>query len=175
MERLTTRDDKGVAFWADKRCAGGGYRMTENAQDLKRLDRLAAYEDTGLEPGEVKEHEATYIETMTRTYGPFHQKISQWLQAEKDGWLVVLPCKVGDTAYRVIRRKDGHGHIANATVSCLHMGDTARNRRYKKGKEYIVLKVDGNFCAHVDREQIGKTVFLTREEAEAALKKREED
>lgn len=154
--------------------------MTEDAQDLKRLDRLAAYEDTGLEPEDIdtlqkrEQGLAELLVNISCGCAVPYTRLAELAQAEKDGRLVVLPCKVGDTAYRVIRRKDGHGHIANATVSCLHMGDTARNRRYKKGKEYIVLKVDGNFCAHVDREQIGKTVFLTREEAEAALKKREE-
>ena len=55
-------------------------------------ERLKEYEETGLEPEEIKEHEAAYNECLTRTYGPFKQRISQWLQAEQDGLLVVLPC-----------------------------------------------------------------------------------
>lgn len=138
---------------------------------------LKAYRDTGLEPEEImnfveKWKQAVELAGLCKQNDV--DRLKELLQAEKDGRLVELPCKVGDTAYRVIRRKDGGGHIASATVSGLHMGDTERNRRYKKEKEYIVLKVEGNFCAHVDRGQIGKTVFLTREEAEAALKKREE-
>ena len=90
MERLTKRVD-GIAVlesWAiDK----------DPVSIIQRLcNRLAAYEDTGLEPEEIKNHEAAYNECLTRTYGPFKQKISQWLQAEYEGRLVVLPCKVGD-------------------------------------------------------------------------------
>ena len=54
-------------------------------------ERLKEYEDSGLEPEEIKKHEAAYNECLTRTYGPFKQKISQWLQAEQDGRLVELP------------------------------------------------------------------------------------
>ena len=60
-------------------------------------ERLKEYEDTGLEPEEIKKHEAAYNECLTRTYGPFKQKISQWLQAEQDGRLVVLPFQQGKT------------------------------------------------------------------------------
>ena len=66
---------------------------------IDAANRLAAYEDTGLEPEEIKKHEAAYNECLTRTYGPFKQKISQWLQAEKDGKLVVIPWAAGDVIY----------------------------------------------------------------------------
>ena len=96
-------------------------------------------------------------------------RLAEYEDAEEQGLLVRLPCKVGDTVYRVIRGKKGRGHIAPATVSGLHLGDTTRNRRYQKEYEYLVLRVDGGFCAHVNKKDIGKTVFLTREEAEKAL------
>lgn len=91
--------------------------------------RLAAYEDTGLEPEEIMEHETAYIEIMTRTYGPLHQKIGQWLQDEKDGRLVVLPCKVGDRVF--VRTEDGGIYTARVqgisisatgTDTILHFG-----------------------------------------------------
>ena len=44
--------------------------------------RLAAYEDTGLEPEEIRGMMTDWI---------------VWKQAEAEGRLVVLPCKVGDT------------------------------------------------------------------------------
>lgn len=96
-------------------------------------------------------------------------RLAEYEDAEEQGLLVRLPCKLGDTVYRVIRGKKGRGHIAPATVSGLHLGDTTRNRRYQKEYEYLVLRVDGGFCAHVNKKDIGKTVFLTREEAEKAL------
>lgn len=141
------------------------------------IQRLAEYEGTGLEPDEIDMLQSNkLLDDQERrllfayeSIGPIDH-LRELVQAEADKRLVVLPCKVGDAVYRVIRSKDGGGHIAPATVSALHLGDTKRNRRYKKDNEYIVLSVDGLFFAHVDIKKIGKTVFLTREEAEAALK-----
>ena len=121
--------------------------------------KLSRYEATGLEPEEVEEHEAAYIEIMTRTYGPLHQKIGQWMQAEKDGRLVVLPCKKGDTLWSFYNYPaSGICKITVTAVSTLD-GITVINTH-----NYGVLPA----------KDIGDTIFLTREEAEAALKKREE-
>ena len=97
-------------------------------------------------------------------------RLAEYEDAEEQGLLVWLPCKVGDWVYRVIRLKNGSGHVAPAIVGGLHLADTTRNRRYQKEYEYIVLKgVFGGFIAHVNKKEFGKTVFLTREEAEKAL------
>lgn len=118
-------------------------------------ESLAAYEDTGLTPKEINEHEAAYIEMMTRTYGPFHQKIDQWLQAEQDGRLAVLPCKVGDIVYDIL---DGTPY-ATRVVSFSYFGDRWACR---------------TVSSYPNLEQFGTRIFLTREEAEAALTKRKE-
>lgn len=151
-------------------------------------NRLAEYENTGLEPKEIQEavdlfkdwkdaddipkELKSWVERCTwhvRECWRLSRELDEYKKAETEGRLVVLPCKIGDTVYRVIRGKNGHGHISPATVSGLHLGDTTRNRRYRKEYEYVVLKVDGVFCAHVNKKDFGKTVFLTREEAEKAL------
>ena len=108
------------------------------------VKRLGHYEDTGLEPEEIKKHEAAYNECLTRTYGPFKQKISQWLQAEQDGRLVVLPCKVGDTVYQI-----------------------DAERVYESEVKWIIFDCDD---IAFDERAIGGSIFLTREEAEAELK-----
>lgn len=96
MERLTDkREADAQRREYEKRLENGYPRNIPEERYLK----LAAYEDTGRTPEEVKEHEAAYIEIMTRTYGPLRQKISQWLKAEKDGRLVVTPCKEGDPVW----------------------------------------------------------------------------
>lgn len=100
-----------------------------------------------------------------------YASLAAYEEADVSGRLIILPCKVGDTVYRLIKTKDGSAHIAPATVNGIHLGDTERNYRYKNKNEYIVLRVDGNYCAHIDVKEFGKTVFLTREEAE---KKRNE-
>ena len=67
---------------------------------------------------------------------------------------VVLPCKVGDTVYRLLWSQGGkkrwNFHIAEQRVKNLHD---------------IVDCIEG----------LNKTVFLTREEAEKALEGREDD
>lgn len=137
--------------------------MTTDIHMQVVLDRLAAYEDTGLEPEEIKEHEEAYIEIMTRTYGPLHQKIGKWLQAEKDGRLVVLPCNVGDTVYEANKR----GFVSTYKVISVHISDCS----VLVGWELI----DGIYSSlnGFEVSALGKTVFLTRAEAEAALKKEE--
>lgn len=56
MKRLTVRDNKGTAYWVDRKgCCFGGYRTPKNMDDQKRLERLAAYEDTGWTPEKIQE------------------------------------------------------------------------------------------------------------------------
>lgn len=123
---------------------------------IDAANRLAAYEDTDLEPEEIKKHEAAYNECLTRTYGPFKQKISQWLQAEQDGRLVVLPCKVGDSVY---------------------IPDLDKKIPVKVRVQGISISVSGRTILHFGGYPVecawgdgcGKDWFLTREEAETAL------
>lgn len=91
MERLTYRLNDQFDNPTDSIILKPYLRYEDPETRKKILNRLAAYEDTGLEPEEIKKHEAAYNECLTRTYGPFKQKISQWLQAEQDGRLVELP------------------------------------------------------------------------------------
>lgn len=57
----------------------------------KVWERLAAYEDTRLEPEEIT--------AMRHTLDEYHKLADPLLRAQADGRLVVLPCKVGDTVY----------------------------------------------------------------------------
>lgn len=146
MERLTT---PGYCYYDDEFMDSGV---------AKYFNRLAAYEDTGLEPEEIKVHEAAYNECLTRKYGPFKKKISQWLQAEQDGLLVVLPCKVGAPVYTTHWWKD-------VKEKCT---DSHGKPFYRMMSKKIIKKERFDpFGPHY--EWLGKTVFLTREEAEAAL------
>lgn len=155
MERLTKRDIDGCLIhpWSFNRISGS-YDIWDEDLLAKQIDRLAAYEDTGLEPEEIKEHEAAYIEIMTRTYGPLHQKIGQWLQAEQAGLLVVLPCKVGATVYGHSKAEVFEYKVAVISLATYNWYLRCQNHN----SDFWVTDAD-----------IGKTVFLTREEAEAAL------
>lgn len=56
-------------------------------------DRLAAYEDTRLEPEEIT--------AMQRTLDEYHKVADPLLRAQADGQLVVLPCQVGTATYYI--------------------------------------------------------------------------
>lgn len=78
---------------------------------------------------------------------------------------VELPCKVGDTVY-VVENIAGEKKIIQDSVETIGIG------YYAEGIEiyqFDGIKTDGYFS------DFGKTVFLTKEAAEQALKEREED
>ena len=156
MERLTMRNENGVAFWVDQRCCGGGYRMTEDQADQKRLDRLAAYEDTGLAPEEVTALQASNQELK--------KEALPLLQAKVQDRLVILPpIKIGDIAFFIIKNR-----IFEAKVY------------YMRWEHHRSFGIRGDIsaecmgtCVGAPLFDFGKSVFLTREEAEAALKEQE--
>jgi len=120
---------------------------------------LAAYEDTERTPEEIDmDHEAAeQLRHLCRNCDI--DRLEELAEADKDGRLVVLPCKVGDTLFRVFA-----GEILEHKVG---------NMRY--------LAIQGRwdietypFCPYVE-SSIGKTIFLTREEAEAALEAMKDD
>lgn len=76
---------------------------------------------------------------------------------------VELPCKVGDKVY-VIEDIAGEAKIIQDVVETIGIGYYADGINIY---QFDGIKTDGYF------EDFGKTVFLTREEAEQALKERE--
>lgn len=119
--------------------------------------RLMQYEDTGLSPQACAE--ARESGKVLSSCGISFRRFAELLTAERDGRLVVLPCKVGDKLYRVF-----DGNISEHEVQ--NMKYFARQRRL--GIDMTPFFPDaGRF--------IGKTVFLTREEAEKALEAKSND
>lgn len=76
-----------------------------------RMDRedLRAYKATGLTPEEVErsklEIEAGCVKAIARTYGIDINRLRKLAEADRDGRVVVPPCKAGDTVYEVTSRK----------------------------------------------------------------------
>ena len=92
-------------FMCKEVCIKQGDDGCTNCPIKKAFDRLAAYEDTGLEPGEVltgKEMaEVGCAIIRLKKYediGPIDH-LRELAQAEKDGRLVVLPCNIHDPLY----------------------------------------------------------------------------
>ena len=85
---------------------------------------------------------------------PF-DRLLELADADRAGLLVVLPCKVGDAAYWL-----HNGIITECRVHRIQMNRTGLFICLKSKVSHGAFRMDS----------IGKTVFLTREEAEAALK-----
>lgn len=85
--------------------------------------------------------------------------------------VIVPPCKVGDTVYKVVR-----GERVKKPYECKVIG-LWYSEDENWSEAHLVRYVNGEFdCSFtVPLTDFGKTVFLTREEAEKALKERERD
>ena len=127
----------------------------------KLIERLAAYEDTGLTPEEIKDPftEDAMINLAAQALGVEPSRLRELAEADKDGRCVVLPCKVGDTVWRIIR--DGEPHITRDEVRDMYFADDMTP---------CVELVGGRVTF---TEKFGKTVFLSRAEAERALQEME--
>lgn len=128
------------------------------------LDRLAAYEDTGLEPEEIakirEDVENGYLKSTARRYGIPVDRLRELAKADREGRCVVLPCKPSDVTVYQLRNKK---HARGVGISPRHVGSAS-------------VWGDGHYALHhqglddcLDRD-LGKTWFLTEEDAEKALK-----
>lgn len=83
------------------------------------------------------------------------QKLGEYEDLEEAGRLVKLPCKVGDTVYQLgaLRRTIAEHPVSSFSIS---------------SGIYMLLD-DGLSKIVADTRDFGKTIFLTREAAEAAL------
>lgn len=138
MERLTYRPKEPYI----SKLSGDLIEAYSDADIRDIINRLAAYEDTRLTP-EQCENAKVIIESAFSDDTSKAERIRELLKADKDGRLVVLPCKVGDTVYRLqyIEQTPGRFVVGVAEI------------------KFALLWL----------EEFGETVFLTREEAEAAL------
>ncbi len=116
----------------------------------KYLRELVAYRDTGLEPEAINE-------LLHLSNGPLHKKMGKWIAADADRRLVVLPCKVGDRVF------SGYG---NPLDVCVSQTEGDRITQVKINRSGYHFKCWWGWF-HIS--DIGKTVFLTRNEAEKVL------
>ena len=147
MERLTCRDKDGFPMMKKR----GGFKQGG-------VERLAAYEDTGLTPQACAEarEAGKVLSSCDISFG----RLAELLTADRDGRLVVLPCKVGDTVYEGTSRKT----ISEYRVKAIRVELFCTFIEWDIVAGFVDKSIFG-----VPVDEIGKTVFLTREEAEKAL------
>lgn len=87
-------------------------------------------------------------------------RLRELVEADRGGRCVVLPCKVGDTIYDISLAEIKESNVISisfiASKSTYHVSICAENYRH-------AITLD------IEMDDFGKTVFLTCEEAEAAL------
>jgi hypothetical protein len=114
--------------------------------DATMYERLRDYEDTGLEPEEIKKANSVMVSAFNLAVNSGTEmligRLKEIIRAEAEGRLLVLP----ETVYQ---------HDAE--------------RIYESSIRRVIYETDTG-CAF-DERAIGQTVFLTREEAEAALRR----
>lgn len=128
-------------------------------------ERLKAYEDTGLTPERCAEFaradaEGRYI-VMRDAEQESVARLRELAKADKDGRVIVLPCKVGQRVFALL---DTDKHISECEVKQIDLGIV-------NGIGFVGLEPIGARGREygVSLKGFGKTVFLTREEAEKAL------
>lgn len=118
--------------------------------------RLKQYEDTGLTPEQVHEMYGEYclLESALKNYGA-HERMKGLAKADKEGRVVVLPCKVGDTVWFKTYK--------NSARECIGI------QPHEVTRISVDIIVPGEFVdIGIPVEQIGDRVFLSKAEAAAA-------
>lgn len=156
MERYTKRLDDGQAAMDCEQCKKmcgkyGDYCSVLRCRNRLK-DRVAAYEDTGLEPQEIekirKDVEDGFLKQTARRYGIDVDRIRELVEADRDKRCVVLP-KDGMVYY--IEEAGGEKWVANKPI------------------QQITVKC-GWGLASLEFSMFDTGKWFTREAAEAALK-----
>lgn len=127
-------------------------RIGDTEYSGKAVDRLAAYEETHMMPSDVTSMRMDMAIIAALFNGVDVDRMKELAEADKNGCVIIVPCKVGDTVYFAllgkIIEKQVFSIVAFSNSTRIYCGGTSEYFR---------------------PEDIGKTFFLTREEAEKAL------
>ena len=170
-ERMTKRDADGQAMMDCEKCKADwtgkhGKSMADCTALYCRnrlLGRVVEYEDTGWTPkevtalGELFNYALKESKTLTEQL-TLLKHIRELAEADKDGRVVVLPCRQGDELWTYCN------HPVKRVYSFTVSDVSTLNGR-------TVLNTLG--LGTIRPEDIGKTVFLSREEAEKDLQEME--
>lgn len=115
-------------------------------------DKLAAYEDTGIDPDQISAmmaHNTALIE-----------QLADYEEAEENGTLYRLPCAIGSTVYRI----EEFARNPVIEMKVLHISVFERSCFI-----YCMAEDDQAASCYPDHK-IGTLLFLDRKEAENAIK-----
>ena len=122
MERLTERDERGIAF------------AKSPDEAVKMFDKLAEYEDL-----------------------------------EEQGLLLRLPCNVGDTVWELCKCDDEIYRIFPMTITKIVVHGSVRWIQGKEPSIWNIYAMSDYTDMYKSFYDIGRSLFLTKEEAEQKL------
>ena len=160
MERVTQKDERGYYLVGDGIYSDWGVPEKFRGDDV---DRLAAYEDTGLEPEEI-EKAMDIVKSAVSAFEDFGvDRLAELAEADREGRCVVLPCKIGDPVWRLYD-------------DCDFPGDCYTKQKCR-GCEYRNLFIEEQaFCLSMlcQNGKLSPPYYTTRAEAEAELQRGQE-
>lgn len=149
MKRLTARNENGEAYYKrcyESPCDGTGEACDDcNFIGIKVCEALAAYEDNGITPEQMREISRLY-QAKCEELNKVNAELAECKRLEEQGLLLRLPCKIGGIVWK-LHKCSGGGRVPDW---------------YEIYEARFSLELFGDF---------GKIVFLTKEEAEQALAK----
>lgn len=153
MDRLTTRDGEFIKW------KGRPLYEIGPAEIYTMAERLAAYEDSAMSPKGCAQ--AAEANQLMETFGLPVERIVELLKAEIHGRRITLPCVPGDTVWLSQMFYTRPKKPVPVTVDALRID--------REGTTYITGR------RRFFEDAIGRTVFLTEEEAERAMEGRKDD
>lgn len=135
------------------------------ARDL--YGRLKQFEDAVQTPENFYKMygEFCLLESALKNYGS-HDRMKELAEADKDGRVVVLPCKVGDTLWVTGRDnvpREMELEAPDIRAVCTDEDNLCMSTCNRKPHRFCAYRLRN------DGADVGKIVFLTREEAERAM------
>ena len=201
MERLTTNKEKsemGMYELAHNSCyckdGVARYRDYENDIDARDLARELAWSLTDIELSRDNEcFDEEMLENLQYditkepiglialfyrnlwAMADLREKLKEYEDLEEQGLLLRLPCKIGDTIW-----DNDFGRTVGFEVTGFSFGDMNEDYCDDEVKVFNQIIVyyknsNGSITGSFAVSEIGKTVFLTQEEAEQKLKGMESD
>lgn len=173
MERLTkhskqTSHENGICctHFRGPECLEVGGNCAMNCKwEEAAWSRLAAYEDTRLTPEEIDmDHEAAE-QLRQLCQGCDLDRLEELAEAYRAGRLMVSPRKVGDTVW--VTRNPWTGKLLKKPLDAYVNGMEMYSHGLYVNLLFDTRKINGTRDYEINH--IGKTVFLTHEEAKAAL------
>ena len=179
MERLTkhskqTSHENGICctHFRGPECLEVGGNCAMNCKwEEAAWSRLAAYEDTHMMPADVTSMRMDMAIIAALFNGVDVDRMKELAEADKGGRLVVLPRKVGDTVW--VTRNPWTGKLLKKPLDAYVNGMKMYSHGLYVNLLFDTRKINGTRDYEINH--IGKTVFLTREEAEKALEAMKDD